>query len=346
MRGKYPVVGIAILAGLSALASRSQPATVLTVGKHIRSAVFAEGFMGVDARFENGYRPEHRLNQTQVRLYDSSGRLVRTNEVEAPGAEVRVVDMSVNKRGATAVVAFAVSGDGAMAGLLLLFDRQGPPRFMVRTNPFLPALVAITPEGEIWIGGIDQLVLNTRALAETKVEDLWILQKYDANGHFVRNYLRASSDRRFLPWTATSAGGMACLRASASSVGLYSPHEDGSGEWNELTFSGEIQGRWQAPPPSKDVGVHALSLTDSGSVYADWRGFHSAPASGTYRLNKTTNAWDRVENPEPRPVMGLRPTSGWGSQFIGTDGNFLVFDTSRSPRLVLWFEEPTRKELR
>ncbi len=338
MRRSYSVAVIASLAGMAALALRAQSHAALTLGPYYRSAVFPAGYKGLNPRFENGYRPEHLSNQNMVSLYDSNGQLVRTSDVSVPGAEVKVWDVSVSKSGATAVVAWAVSGDGVVAGMLMVFDRPGPPRFVVRTNPFLPQLVAIAPNGEIWVGGTDQVALNPRALAETKVEDLWILQKFDANGHFVGNYLKRSSDRRFLPWTATSAGGVAALRASVAGVGLYSPHEDGSGEWNELTFAGETKGRWHVPAPATGIGVLFLALTDSGSVYTDWKG--SSSAAGTYRLNKTTKAWDRVQNPDPRPVMGIQPTPGFGSYFIGTDGNLLVFDTSRSPRLVLWFEEP------
>src|SRR5258708_5150212 len=252
MRRKHLKIGIALLVVTAAVALSGQEKPLLNLGTAVRSAVFGN-FVGAATPFLNGFRPEWEYKQTWVRLYDSKGTMIRKNEVSLPGAElVSIINVSVSRSGMEAVAASALNSDGAEAGIIVLFDQPGPPRLVIRTNPFIAALVAIDPEGFIWIAGTDPGVEFGRPLSgptrphvplEEK-QGLCVLQKYTASGVLVGNFLKRSTfDSNVYPWNSTNRGG-AALRASTSGVGLFVPHAYGSGEWVELSLTGDVTGRW------------------------------------------------------------------------------------------------------
>jgi hypothetical protein len=308
-----------------------------------RTAIIPE-YMGRKARVENGFHPEIAIGQTWVRLYDPNGTLVQTNEVSLPGAEsVDVIDASASRKGLTAVVAWAVNAQGARVGTIVLFDGPGPPSLVIRTGLFSPDLIAIAPDGFIWIAGMDRLTdsMGNVQIPPEQMRDLYVLQKYTPDGVLVGSFLKRSNfDAKVYPWLGTK-GGATSLRASASGVGLYVAHEDASGEWVELSLAGDFKGRWAMPAPAKDLSLSTVGFTDSGSVYADWYSytFKPDPAVGSYRLNKSTSAWERLEDPVDGVPASLHPIK---PIFTGTDGDLLVFRTSHTPSQMVWFKEPPK----
>jgi hypothetical protein len=290
--------------------------------------------------FENGFRPGMDIRQTWVRLYGSDGKLIRTNEVSLPGAEqVSLFDASVSRSGLEAIAVQGVNADGKFAGAIVLFDRPGPPKLVIRTNPFIPDEVAVAPDGFIWIAGtVPEIEYGPATNAQKR--DLCVLQKYGPEGALVGSFLRRSTfDKKVRPWS-NNRGGNASIRASASGVGIYVPHDDGFGEWIELSLAGDFKGRWSMAAPSADFRAGTMGFTDSGSVYANWGSTSEpGPLVGNYRLNKVTSAWDRVADPPWRSPDG----QPMGSNFVGTDGNLLVFATgSKSATQVFWFQEPPK----
>jgi len=341
MKQKYLKIGIALLAATTALVLHGQEKTVLNLGTPVRSAVFKD-FVGVAGPFLNGFRPEWSFKEAGVRLYDSNGKMVRSNEVSLPGAEsVSITDVAVSRGGLEAVAASAVNADGAVAALLVLFDGPGVPRVVVRTNPFVVVLVAISPDGSIWACGYDPGIEFGRPLSgpirkERTAEDeqkRFLLQKYSPDGVLLGNFVkRTTFDEKVLPWTGL-------LRASASGLGLFAPHRDGSGEWVELSLNGDFKGRWILPALAEGVGMTQFSFSDAGFVYCEGHDRNNGLTPvGAYRLDKSTSTWDPVKDPDvTSPGTRLNRT-----EFFGTDGDLLIFRTSHSPSQVVWFQEPSK----
>jgi hypothetical protein len=349
-----PLWFVAALLWTTVFVAMAQGPTPLTLGGEVRSVVFQHFFMA--PRFENGFQADHdaHANQAIVPLFDSTGGLVRTNEVVLPGAEsFYVADVSVSRSGRVAVVARAANREGGYVGTLLLFEQPGPPKLVIRTNPLIGWCVAIAPDGFTWVAGIipeaeygqpsPQGGIKTPTPEE--MDRLYVLQRYSPEGVLVGSFLkRTNFSLQVRPWFGEKGGTR--LRASASRIGLYVSHDDGSGEWIELSLAGDFKGRWAVPAPAKSLGVFTFGFTDGGSVYSEWvlaGRPPGAPGEGTYRLNKATSTWDRLAPIVARTVSGVPPLVGFRPYLIGTDGDLLVFKTSFRPSEIVWFKEPSQQ---
>jgi hypothetical protein len=356
MNSRHLAIGVGVLLLVTVVAA-GQEAPALQLGAAARSADLPSLLRG-PGRFENGFEVDLVFRENRVQLYDSAGRLVRTNDVVVPGAETTsVLDASVSKEGLVAVVAYSADSQGARVGTISLFDQSGPAKLVIRTNPFVPTMVDFAPDGFIWVvGWIPEIENGVRipsagirpANPEDK-ERQCVLERYSPEGVLAGSFLKRSNfDRQVYPWR-NGPGGTTALRFSASGIGLYVAHDDGSGEWVELSLAGDFKGRWTIPPPAEGLSANSITFTDSGSAYARWSLVGRAnagrvPGEGTYRLNKTTSRWERLSDiPAPRTSSSAGSFDNFFTYLLGADGDSLVFASRRGQTAgMLWFKEPAR----
>jgi hypothetical protein len=355
MNPKHLAIWVSVLSLATAVAA-GQEVPALQLGAAARSADLPSLLRG-PARFENGFDVDLVLRENRVQLYDSAGRLVRINDVVVPGAETTsVLDASVSKEGLVAVAAYSADSQGARVGTISLFDQSGPAKLVIRTNPFIPTMVDIAADGFIWVAGWIPEVENGVRVPNAGIrpdpvakEQQCVLERYSPEGVLKGSFLKRSNfDRHVYPWR-NGPGGDSALRFSASGIGLYVAHDDGSGEWVELSLAGDFKGRWTIPPPAEGLSANSITFTDSGSAYAQWSLVGRAkagrvPGEGTYRLNKITSKWERLSDiPTPRTSAGGGSFDNFFTHLLGADGDSLVFATRRGQTGgMLWFKEPAR----
>lgn len=289
------------------------------VQAHCENGYFAALAGVIKARREPGEKPH-------VVVYDRNGVLEHDDEiVVADAVDVQAYDVSVSRQGLVAVSAAAIRADGAVANLILLFEKPGPPTRLIRINPFYARLLALSPDGAIWAFGRD-------VEAERRNQNYAVFQKYDLDGHLLGKFVMRStfpggdepSDHQ------GKGGGISFLLASKAGMAAYA---SAYGEWIELDNSGNVLGRWKAKFPDGAAEAHALraAFTDSGGAYMQFL-MESAGQAATCRLDRRAGVW--------QPLHAYRPGTESPSvrSLVGADGNRLVFRAADSH--MYWFDEP------
>jgi hypothetical protein len=296
MNLRHLTIWAGVLSVATAVAA-GQQAPALQLGAAARAADLPFRNLG-PVRFENGFDVDQVPSENRLRIYNSGGRLVRINDVVVPGAETTsILDASVSKEGLVAVVAYSADSQGTRLGTISLFDQSGPAKLVIRTNPFLPTMVDVAPDGFIWVGGwVPEVENGARTASGFRPADpgdkerQCVLRRYSPEGVLTGSFLKRSDfDRPVHPWH-NGPRGTTALRSSASGIGLYVAHDDGSGEWVELSLAGDFKGRWTIPSPAELLGTTSITFMDSGSAYAQWSAGPKGgrvPGEGAYRLNKT-----------------------------------------------------------
>ncbi len=266
---------------------------------------------------------------------------MRTNDLRIPdAADVRPWDMSIARTGLLAVSAGALNHDGSKASLIMLFEDAGPPKRVIRTDPFVPIRITLSHDGHIWALGWNPSAEKTVPWPGTHSrfppKDYGVFQKYSLDGRLVGEYvMRSSLPIEPLPH-ATARGELCGIRASATSVGADVPAAD---EWMGIPNKGggEISGQKITrtsgkadDPPTLDY----LAVTDSGGVYGAWS---SGVGSTLYVLNRETGEWDLVAGSATARGNSFRLV-----HFLGSDGNRLVFKGGPVAdfKSVVWFDQP------
>lgn len=329
------VIGICLCAAVLAL--KGQEPRPLALGTSVRSALFSD-FVGVLTPFHNGFRPQWERERTSIHLYDTSGKMVRDNDLLLTGVEsFTIQNVAVSRSGLVAAAVQAVNSDGAIASAIALFEKPGAPERIIRTNPFIVSNVTIANDGSVWVLGgdpkLEHAIKHTAATLAKKAQ-LCILQKYGPDGLLAGEFLKRSS------FGETRTPGQGKPLALPNGIGLLLGHDgDSVWEWLELSLAGDLLDRWKLPAVSGRLHLERVSVTDSGAVYGLWWSNTSVPGVGAYRMNKITHAWDRLTEPTIEARFGRRLNR---PEFMGTDGNLLAFTISRQPAQVIWLREPEK----
>jgi len=325
VKNTVPYTRLAVLGLLVGLCAWTQvPGRRL--GQFTRSVV-PDRIAGAELRCENGFIAVFDLNDSpRVLVYGRTGLLERAHDLALPDTlRFSPNDVSVSANGLVAVAGSAVSAEGAVASVIFLFQKPGPPTRVIRTNPFDPIRIALSRDGHLWVFGRDPQ-------AEKRREDYPVFQRYTLDGRLTGQFVMRSTfpSRTHPAMHGGRNGGVSCLRAARQGIGAYTAVER---EWIELDGGGSLVGRWKPRPPlgASDCSVERVAVTDSGSVYAQ---LLLGSRRVLCRLDRSGEVWEPIDGTDYE-LKGPIPVA---TQLFGVDGDQLVY---RGPtRELLWFDEP------
>ncbi len=330
------VVAILLLASSRGYAQESGK----RLGQPLHSVRFAVEIGGKEPRCENGFCLVHDNDSPRILIYDSSGLLLRSNDLQAPGfSDVSPWDMTISRSGLLAASAGAVSSDGRTSSFILLFDQSGPPKTVIRTDPFVALRIVLSHDGFVWALGVDpdkedRVPWPGASWARGPRTDYSVFRRYTLEGRPAGEFIARSSLPQNPRPHESSREALAVLRASETGIGAYIP---ASREWVDLKNNGEEIGRFTVPPPlppHPELNASEFGVTDSGGVYAFWC---LRSECSLYQLNRLERRWDPIEGSARRTGPPLRIFG-----FLGSDGNRLLFKGGPVAdfQSVVWFNEP------
>jgi len=224
--------------------------------------------------------------------------MIFSSELAIPdAARVIVHDMAASPDGGFGAAGSAYSAGGAGTAFIAWLDPSGACKRIVRTYPFSARRISFTIDGTLWAFGRE----HTAEFEEVAEHN--VLRRYGPDGFLLKSLLSRQSfpryDRRH-PMVGSF------LVSSPDRLGLYST---AAKEWVEVSFSGDVLGRWKGAEVPLVVGV---ALTPSGLVYLAGqqpvgRGKQQVVL---YRLDKATGLWQALDSP--------------GMTILGTDENYII----------------------
>ncbi len=281
-------------------------------------------------KWENGYLVSWKMDTSaseaspNLALYDRDGKLVGKARVWLDGASfLRIIDTAVRRDGSIALVGYAVTSSGTLAGFLAHVSiSQGSAR-IIQTSPFEGQAVDFGPDGTIWVLGME----FGPGRRYTAAPDHSMVQHFGADDTLQGQHLLRSN----FTCELAAEGNMGLPRVAASSdrIGLFAPL---CRMWVELTTTGELLGQWRwnikAPTPSgvDGEGVRWIALSSTNELYG-WRG---SKEHTLVRFDRQASDWILVETPAAR---------GAGASFTSlysVDGDMLVYHTLENK--LAWFQ--------
>ena len=222
-------------------------------------------------------------------------------------------------RGADGTVALcgqSYASDGRGAPFIALISADGDPQRVIRTEPYMPAVVAVAPDGTLWTVGHE---LNFDSHSEKGVNrEAGVLRHYDRNGKSLGAFIPRSSIKDISHFTLP----FSMLAATADRVGWlhYDVRGRAPGAYIEISRDGNVSS-YPLPQPQGaqpyflDLG--GMAITDAGDVFAVVNNFtNKQPSSFTLVvLNRSEGLW--------LPVR--MPVSASSARLYGSNGNELAF---------------------
>lgn len=210
-------------------------------------------------------------------------------------------------------------------------DLNGEITEVVRTNPFVPMLVCMAPDGSAWSLGRDLGKDQAR-------EDYGLLRQYSFRAGQVRELLQR---RSFGPGESPVRGRLsAFLRCTKDRVDAY---VNSTHEYFEILESGNTVRRFRVEPPQFGTRrIEALAVLSDGSAFSTIRGRGDQPRR-VYELQcddeKLTASWVPVPGAGHPPEEGfVRPPYG---MLFGAEGNSLVLSSKNG---LAWVEAQIRQQ--
>lgn len=248
--------------------------------------------------------------------FNRDGRQVFDAGFSIPGASKTTIDGFA--RGADGTVALcgqSYASDGRGAPFIALISADGDSQQVIRTEPYMPVVVAVAPDGTLWTVGLE---LNFDTHSEKGVNrEAGVLRHYDRNGKSLGAFIPRSiiKDTSHL----TLQGSM--LAATADRVGWlhYDVTGRAPGAYVEVSRDGKVSS-YPLPQPQGDqpnfLYLCGMAITDSGDVFAVVGNFVNKQLSSftLVVLNRSKGLW--------LPVR--MPISGRWALLLGSAGDELA----------------------
>jgi hypothetical protein len=263
------------------------------------------------------WEPDTRSSDTAENLavYDREGNLVGKTRIWLQDASfLSIVDAAARKDGNVAVVGWAMTGSGTVAGFLGDVSVVRNSGLIIQTSPFEGQSVTFGPDGTIWVFG---MVLGPGRGREP-APDHYMVQHFGTNDVLKDQHLLRSS---FPCESHPAIRGFPRVLASGDRIGLFAP---ACRMWVELSLTGELLGQWKwnyqppAPDDASKVRVWSVMLTPTNELYGrlEW-----SVGDGFFRFDRQASTWIPVDTSEAKSV---RAPVVW---LLGTDGDALVYAT-------------------
>jgi len=328
------LVAFSLLPFMSASAQSSSPAAEQTpshfqVSSPIRETLFEGAFRAGYPlpRWENGFLVSWKSDTVSsdaadnLRLYDRGGKLLAKTRVWLDDSNLlRIMDAAPGKNGNVAVVGFATTNSGAVAGYVAEVSILNGSVRMVQTEPFKGVAVTYGPDGGIWILGVETDPQRPGHLSH----DHFVVQHYGTDGvlqgqHLLRSQLSCKNHP-----AASSDRSVAQIMSSNDRIGLFLP---ACPAWGELKPNGDFINlwRWQTEPASSQGGepkaprISSSALTSTNHLF----GAMESPGLGIgmVSFDRYSRAWIPVDRDD---VEAARLGAAF-AVLIGSDGDALVY---------------------
>ncbi len=260
--------------------------------------------------------------QPRIRVFDEHGREIAVFQVKIPGAKRVLLRRAAHGAGgSTAVCGTATDSEEHIAGFFAI-GRDGEFRTLVRTEPYVPSSVTVSPDGSIWTTGIEV----DRDKLRPRDTEKGIIRHFDDTGKELAGFVSQSglvpSDIKL---------GVSHLVSSSTRVGWY----QGMGQAGYFEVAG---GKLEHYPPiearpDKDASIFGLAVTEDGDVFAT-RDVHGNNPQ-LYWLNRQGRSWIKM----PVPEGGSGAATAW---LLGGSGDKLVFQTTEGSHRLRQFEVRAR----
>jgi hypothetical protein len=250
-------------------------------------------------KWQNGYLLAYQTYREPSALFafDRSGQMVLNKRIEIPGSgEIIIRDTAASIDGR-----FAITGSGTATGRFIAsLTPSGAMAWIVKSTDFAAERIGFAPDGTLWAFGH---VFGPSIRKPEDVPDHPTLRQYDSEGHLARSVLPKSS---FALTTWKQPDMRAYMVPTRDRIGIYS---DSAREWVEVSFDGEVLGRWKGMElPEYDFATGA-ALLPNGHVYVSVQ-YHTSPRTEVllqvFKLDKQSGRWSIVDqNPDTHDILGV-----------------------------------------
>lgn len=259
--------------------------------------------------------------------FDRGGALVFNAAFYIPeAAHTYVRNWARGADGTLALCGSSFASDGRGAPFIAWISADGVSQEVIRTEPYTPNLIAVSPDGTFWTVGRE---LNSR-LSERSGVDLnaGVVRHFDRSGKTLGAFMPRSSLRN--PGELGANSGY--LAASAERVGWfhYDVEANGKGAYVEISPGGDITSYPipRLPSPNPLVQVSGMAMTDSGDVFVVMYDVGAHTGFSIFRLNRSTKDWSPVT---------LSGVTGDFALLYGASGSDLAFRVPGDPLSTVRF---------
>lgn len=250
-----------------------------------------------------------------VRVYDSTGQLVRTLHLEIPGAHnIQPGDAAISPGGRIAVACGTTDSGGTPTSVIVFFGPDGHITKIADTRPFGVHSIAFAKDGTLWGAGKE----NDQQYSRVPESD--VLRHYDRDGRLIGTALPSSTLDSNVP--RDNPLRIMFLASAGDLVVFYAPLR---GDLVELALDGTIKSRHKVTGLPSGILPLSLVATDGGDVYVSAQNNHPI---GTllYKLDRDSSALVPVDTSAVSP-------KGSVVSLIGIDGDSMVFERGDT---MLW----------
>jgi hypothetical protein len=255
-----------------------------------------------------------------VRVFDAEGRQVTVVAVKRPGADwISIARAARGVGGLIAICGSAKDSGAHVAGFLAFAGANGKITTLVRTEPYVPTAVSVSPDGTVWTKGAEFVPIKR---TPSKTES-GIIRHFDASGKPLAEFLPQSSLNRrelFL--------GIDQLASSLTRVGWY----QGRGAVAYFEVVKDRLERYATVETDATEGAESISgltITEDGRVFVTKSTNGNNPE--LYMLDREARRWNRVS----LPAGGVPPTTNW---LLGGSSNILIFKTTEASHRLRRFQ--------
>jgi hypothetical protein len=261
---------------------RSMPAVAVlsspTEMWHLDGAIFQNPV----PTWQNGFLLSHQGNSnlvTKAFAFDRNGKKVFEAAINVPGAAtVSVVALAASPEGL-----FVASGglnSAPNTGWLAWLAPPNRIERLVMTAPFIAHELCFAPDGTLWAAGLEngpEIGPITRSYN--------VFRHYGRDGQLIDSYFPKENFGK----SGSVATTLSHLVCSADRLGFYGQIPN---EWIELSYTGQVIGRWAGIGTYPNVEVASLGITSAGvHITTQEKTAGGKTRSALYRLDKTTGSW-------------------------------------------------------
>jgi hypothetical protein len=248
-------------------------------------------------KWQNGFLLAYQTHNepSAIFAFDRSGQMVFNKKIEIPGSgEILIRDTAASVDGR-----FAIAGSGTATGQFIAsLTPSGAMAWVVKSTDFGTERILFAPDGTLWAFGH---AFGPSIRRPEDVPDYPTLRQYDSQGNLVRSVL-SKSTFTFKTWKLPDM--RAFLLTTRDRIGIYS---DSAREWVEVSFNGEVLGRWKGVDiPEHDFATGAALLPSGVYVSAQYHTTPRTPVSHIFKLNKESGTWNIIDHePQFPEILGI-----------------------------------------
>jgi hypothetical protein len=249
---------------------------------------------------------------------DREGKLISEATAAIPdSAYVSVGTCDRRDDNSIVFIGQAWSAYGQPAPLIGLISADGTTERVIRTAPYWPYMLSMTPDGTFWTLGYE--MVNDKTSGPELDPSAGVLRHFDHSGKLLG---ASGSQSQFMKLYTAYRLSYGYIAASSDPIGWYAPRSGVGGGYVEIDLNSMTPHSYPGLPEFPELGfVVCLRLTESGNAFVSVYD-NKAERSTTYVLDREALKWVPLKG----PAAGQRP----GPYLIGVDGEQLVFRDSKS----------------